>query len=103
MSILEESPHDVENSGRMLLDEPYLRSKGVDDFSKYVLCLSPLSLSLTTYSSCTILISPKYQSHPASLTHRYQCVPGSEPPTLDQVAKLLMGAGDKAKGKYNDK
>ena len=64
LSILEESPHDVANSGRMLLDEPYLRSKGVDDFSKY------------------------------------QCVPGCEPPKMDKVAELIMGAGDKAKGKY---
>ena len=42
------------------LDEPYLRTKGVTDFSKY------------------------------------QCVPGSEPPNINDVAKLVMGAGDKS-------
>ena len=47
-------------SGHMLLDEPYLRSKGVTDFDKY------------------------------------QCVPGHEPPKLDEVAGMIMGAGDKS-------
>lgn len=62
--VFEESPSDPAHSGRMLLDEPFLRSKGVDDFSKY------------------------------------QCVPGHEPPKMDEVARLLMGAGGSAKGKY---
>ena len=58
VSIASEDPSTF--TGHMLLDEPYLRSKGVTDFDKY------------------------------------QCVPGHEPPKLDEVAGMIMGAGDKS-------
>jgi citronellol/citronellal dehydrogenase len=47
-------------SGNMLLDEPFLRSRGVTDFEQY------------------------------------QCVPGHEPPNINDVAALILGAGDKS-------
>ena len=58
LSIASEDPHTFTN--QMLLDEPYLRSKGVTDFAKY------------------------------------QCVPGHEPPTMEQIKAMVMGAGDKS-------
>ena len=51
----------------VLLDEPYLRSKGVTDFDQY------------------------------------QCVPGHEPPNINDVAKLIMGAGDQSVAKGSQK
>ena len=62
--VFEESPTEPEHTGRMLLDEPYLRSKGVTDFTKY------------------------------------QCVPGSEPPKLHEIAHRLAGAGNQARASY---
>ena len=61
VEILKEDPKLF--SGNMLLDEPYLRTKGVTDFS------------------------------------RYQCLPGYEPPNINDVASLIMGAGDKSTAK----
>eukprot|EP00937_MAST-01D_sp_MAST-1D-sp2_P003634 g3634.t1 len=55
LAIAREDPREF--TGNMLLDEPYLRSKGVQDFAQY------------------------------------QCVPGHEPPKLEEVATMLMGAG----------
>ena len=61
VSIASEDPSTF--TGHMLLDEPYLRSKGVTDFDKY------------------------------------QCVPGHEPPNINDVAALVMGAGDRSTAK----
>ena len=51
MSMVSETPEKFR--GQQLLDELYLRSKGVKDFSKY------------------------------------QCVPGAEPPTMEQLDAML--------------
>jgi len=64
LGVLEEDPSVAAHSGRMLCDEPYLRTKGFTDFS------------------------------------HYQCVPGKEPPHINKVAALVMGAGDRAKKSY---
>lgn len=63
MGICDEDPNSF--SGNMLLDEPYLRTKGVTDFEKY------------------------------------QCVPGFEPPSINEVGALIMGAGDKSTASGN--
>lgn len=61
MGMVQEDP--VAFTGNQVLDEPYLRSKGVTDFSKY------------------------------------QCQPGFEPPSINDVGKYVAGAGDKSTAK----
>lgn len=61
MHIVHEDPNVF--TGNQLLDEPYLRTKGVTDFTQY------------------------------------RCHPDHEPPHIDSVGKLVMGAGDQSVAK----
>lgn len=50
--VLEEDPSRPEHTGRMLLDEPYLRSKGVSDFTQCTFD-APLRADTRTYKTHT--------------------------------------------------
>ena len=110
MSIASEDPMKFTN--QMLLDEPYLRSKGVTDFEQCVAmavarggggvfaapscCVVPTNNKCLPCLICVLLRREDGDVRCLWRVPRYQCVPGHEPPTLDQVKDQLMGAGDRS-------